>query len=889
MDQLKKKEYEVGNKLSDFEIIKELGKGSYGTVYTVRSLVNSNVYVMKKMELNHLKPRQQQECYREVSILKKVSHQNIIKYYSSFLEKEILYIIMEYAELGDLYSLIKHYKKHSKYFDEIDLWKISSEILLGLEYLHSQKIIHRDIKCLNLFITKDRHVKIGDLGVSTITSGMDNLHYTRVGTPLYISPELVKQKPYDFKTDIWSFGCSLYHLASLEPPFSGGNLIVLGNNIVKGVPKSLPVQYSNELRFFIDKMLEKKAENRPTAREALELIPKEIKEKIKSNGEKFYIKSKRPFSSAMNKVISVNKDEIEHLFGENNQLNNKNIYGNNENNMNKPNSNLEKNNENKLKSKKNNLNNNPSGKLITIHNLEDKNSNIDYIKNNNNIHKENELKISESKKKELQAIFNSGKKEKEKDLDKDREPKTHRNKEKAEIIKYDSSNNEILKSSNNFLKKSSEISPETPGPKKTYDLSFNIPSFNNQKGFNMFRAKKKKSEDALLENKYNGFTIANKFNSNFYYYNIFSPLFKNHKLFDKNNRKHFGKKNIIEPSKNQNFIKNLENKLNFQNNINFVDNKKFSTFDSNMNIENKNINIISINHEYNNNNNNDNNNSNFEINKNEVKENKQNIIEKNLDKQKELIRLHTDIDKNKNNLKFPDLNINDKNLRNNYKKAINSIHHNNIIFSSMNPSFNNISNNNNNQKMSKRLTSAKTNTRSFLNRPFTSKINKNKYPKTFINHINFNNDTFNKIKRKNSNTLFYTKEVSTVESKRNYSENKTVNANKMSFRPLTGIKPQINNNVMNININFYNIDMNKRFLIPEINPYYSSNELVNNKDEKLTEDSLMQTKKFKDVNVFNNMDLQSYKNSNEFLFQKIMKAIKDINGSDKRLTINDLN
>ena len=876
MDQLKKKEYEVGNKFSDFEVIKELGKGSYGTVYTVRSLLNSNVYVMKKMELNHLKPRQQQECYREVSILKKVSHQNIIKYYSSFLEKEILYIIMEYAELGDLYSLIKHYKKHSKYFDEIDLWRISSEILLGLEYLHSQNIIHRDIKCLNLFITKDRHIKIGDLGVSTITSGMDNLHYTRVGTPLYISPELVKQKPYDFKTDIWSFGCSLYHLASLEPPFSGGNLIVLGNNIVKGVPKSLPAQYSNELRFFIDKMLEKKAENRPTAKEALELIPKEIKEKIKSNGEKFHIKSKRPFSSAMNKVISVNKDEIKNLFGENIQLKKKNIYNINENNINKPNSNLENNNENNVKSHKNILNNNPSGKVITIHNLEDKNSNIDNIKNNN-IHKENELKISENKKKELQAIFNSAKKEKDKDLGKDIEPKAHRNKEKAEVIKYDSSNNENLKSSNNFLKKSSEISPETPGPKKTYDLSFNIPSFNNQKGFNMFRAKKKKSEDALLENKYNGYTLANKFNSNFNYYNIFSPLFKNHKLFEKNNRKHFGQKNIIEPSKNQNFVKNLENKLNF------VDNKKFSTIDS---IENKNINIISINHEFNNNNNN--NNSNNELIKNDPNENKQNIKEIILEKQKELTRLHTDIDKNKNNLKFPELNINDKSLRNNSKKTINSIHHNNIIFSSMNPSFNNLSNNNH-HTMYKRLTSAKTNSRSFLNRPFTSKINKNKYPKTFINHINFNNDTFNKIKRKNNNTLFYTKETSTAESKRNYSENKTVNAKKMSFRPLTGVKPQINNNVMNININFYNIDMNKRFLIPEINPYYSSNDLVNNKDDKLTEDSLMQTKKFKDVNAFNNMDLQSYKNSNEFLFQKIMKAIKDINGSDKRLTINDLN
>ena len=111
----------IGNKLSDFKIIKELGKGSYGTVYTVRSYIDDNVYVMKKMELNNLKEKQQRECYREVSILKKVSHQNIIKYYSSFLDNGVLYIIMEYAEGGDLYSLIKHYKHHNKTFSEFDV------------------------------------------------------------------------------------------------------------------------------------------------------------------------------------------------------------------------------------------------------------------------------------------------------------------------------------------------------------------------------------------------------------------------------------------------------------------------------------------------------------------------------------------------------------------------------------------------------------------------------------------------------------------------------------------------------------------------------------------------------------------------------------------------
>ena len=115
----KTKETFVGSRLSDFEIIKALGKGSYGTVYTVKSRLDSNIYVMKKMELNHLKESQQRECHREVSILRKVSHPNIIKYYASFLENESLCIIMEYAELGDLYTLIKHYKRHNKYFDEL--------------------------------------------------------------------------------------------------------------------------------------------------------------------------------------------------------------------------------------------------------------------------------------------------------------------------------------------------------------------------------------------------------------------------------------------------------------------------------------------------------------------------------------------------------------------------------------------------------------------------------------------------------------------------------------------------------------------------------------------------------------------------------------------------
>ena len=363
------KETFVGSRLSDFEIIKQLGKGSYGTVYTVKSKIDSNVYVMKKMELNHLKESQQRECYREVSILRKVSHPNIIKYFASFLENESLCIIMEYAELGDLYTLIKHYKRHQKYFDEILLWRISYEILTGLEYLYSNNIVHRDIKCLNLFLSKDHHVKIGDLGVSTI-SALGGMHCTRVGTPLYLSPELVKQIPYDYKTDIWSFGCSLYHLATLEPPFTGTNLIVLGNNIVKGRPKELPSIYSNELKFFIDKMLTKKPDKRPSAREAKDLIPKNILEKIFiAYKNKIEIKS-RPFSSVGGRKSN-----------ENNNINN----NGDDNNVKEISNN--KNEENKNKNNNNDINNNEKN---NINNRENK-------KENNAVNNRNEMNLREKK------------------------------------------------------------------------------------------------------------------------------------------------------------------------------------------------------------------------------------------------------------------------------------------------------------------------------------------------------------------------------------------------------------------------------------------------------------------------------------------------------------
>ena len=778
MQQSKRKTEEVGSKVSDFKIIKELGKGSYGTVYTVKSLINSNIYVMKKMELNHLNPRQQNECYREVSILKKVSHKNIIKYYSSFLEKNILCIIMEYAELGDLYSLIKHYKKHSKFFSELDLWKISSEILSGLDYLHSHNIIHRDIKCLNLFITKDLHIKIGDLGVSAFSSGVENFHYTRVGTPLYISPELVKQKPYDYKTDIWSFGCSLYHLACLEPPFTGGNLIVLGNNIVKGVPKALPNHYSNDLKNFVDKMLEKKAEKRPSAKEALDMIPNNILNDMKTQGEKIVIKSKRPFSSAVNinskvtgnKVIAVNKEEI------------KNIFGDNEN-----------------------------SNINTKDNTNNKNENIKSQEKNNKNENTNTKEIKHKRKSE----------EKNRVLG--------RNIMNNENDNFYFLNNFNLKSYNDIKEKKDISSENITNHKKIYDLSFNIPSFNNQKGFNNFRKKQK----LIFENNFPGLNPGkknnniNKFNQlNFHNLQIFSPFYKDNNI-SKQSLKRYLQHNLIEQNSDR-YEKKREKEIN--KNINVINN------------EIKNINIININ---------------------QINPNPQNSEEKNNQNKNEknnnnyLLRLNTDNNQfsSQNKIKFPELN----------QKSNNNIKVDLINNSNNNP------NNLNIKTKNKRLPSAKP----IPLRPLTSKVNK-LIP--FKNRIDILNNNYANIIRNNENL--------NSDTKRNYTENKNKNKKNIN-RPMTGFHPQINNNVMNININFYNIDMNKRFLIPEINPLKQENNNIKNENK----DNLMDTLKFKNVsrnNNINELDLDKYKNSNEFIFQKIIKSIQEIQGNDKRLTIKDL-
>ena len=154
-------------------------------------------------------------------------------------------------------------KNTNKRLRETELWGMLYEMLLGLEYLHDNNIIHRDLKPLNIFLSSEQKIKIGDMGVSRIVDWDENgnneklINDSRVGTPLYLAPELVKNQKYDFKIDIWALGIIMYYLTCLIPPFVCDNLTELANLITKSVPKPLPKYYNDKYKALIMSFLSK--------------------------------------------------------------------------------------------------------------------------------------------------------------------------------------------------------------------------------------------------------------------------------------------------------------------------------------------------------------------------------------------------------------------------------------------------------------------------------------------------------------------------------------------------------------------------------------------------------------------------------------------------------
>lgn len=169
--------------------------------------------MIKQIDLSQMSKDEESEALQEAKIMEPLCHQNIIGFREVYKTKsKKLCIVMEYADGGDLQSKVKATKEAKNRLDEDEILSIFTQICLALKHIHDRKILHRDLKSQNIFLTKCGIVKLGDFGIAKVLSNTKENVQTIVGTPYYLSPEIVENKPYNNKSDIWSLGVLLYEM-----------------------------------------------------------------------------------------------------------------------------------------------------------------------------------------------------------------------------------------------------------------------------------------------------------------------------------------------------------------------------------------------------------------------------------------------------------------------------------------------------------------------------------------------------------------------------------------------------------------------------------------------------------------------------------------------------
>lgn len=248
-----------GQVIQNYEILKPLGKGKFSIVYAAKHLSDGQMCALKKINIfDMMVPKQREKCLKEVDLLRSLDHPNIVKLLDSFVDRSDLLIIVEWAERGDLKRLIRKALANESSFSGPEIWEYSRQLAGALDHMHSKRIMHRDLKPANIFVTVDGMLKLGDLGLGRLFSSQTLEAFSKVGTPLYMSPEVLHGAGYDMRSDVWSLGCVIYELAMLRSPFKSEQQLSLYDlfvRISKGQYSPLPETFCAALRGLVVQML----------------------------------------------------------------------------------------------------------------------------------------------------------------------------------------------------------------------------------------------------------------------------------------------------------------------------------------------------------------------------------------------------------------------------------------------------------------------------------------------------------------------------------------------------------------------------------------------------------------------------------------------------------
>uniref|UniRef100_A0A8B9QM78 non-specific serine/threonine protein kinase n=1 Tax=Anas platyrhynchos TaxID=8839 RepID=A0A8B9QM78_ANAPL len=248
--------------------VQKIGEGSFGKAILVKAKENSQQYVIKEINISKMSNKEREESRREVAVLANMKHPNIVLYRESFEENGCLYIVMDYCEGGDLFKKINAQKGILFSEDQILDWFV--QICLALKHIHDRKILHRDIKSQNIFLTKDGTIQLGDFGIARVLNSTVELARTCIGTPYYLSPEICQNRPYNNKSDIWALGCVLYEMCTLKHAFEAGNMKNLVLKIISGSFPPVSMHYSYDLRNLLSQLFKRNPKDRPSVNSILE-------------------------------------------------------------------------------------------------------------------------------------------------------------------------------------------------------------------------------------------------------------------------------------------------------------------------------------------------------------------------------------------------------------------------------------------------------------------------------------------------------------------------------------------------------------------------------------------------------------------------------------------